>query len=411
MTVVQETEAQPGTSRISRVRTRYVRAASVVLSLVVVGSTVLFVSRSRGEFHQAIQSIDGADPRWILAALLLQCLLIALIGVKYRLLLRRLGYPLSTTTTTLMQLRRHTIGSILPFGGASSWVTFARDLSRSGVTIEDAVFTAGLATLTSEIAFAAFLVPVLVGLVITGEATGPMLAGSLLMLGLAALLTVVLLMICRLGPDAPLCRRFPRKLVGIVERTRAHGVSVRDLVLPVMLNLGVNAVGVAALFASCAAVGATPSLWAILAGRVIGSVLMLIAPFMQGTGAVELSLTASLREAGMPAAAALAAVLVFRITQFWFPLVVGGLAYVQVDRAAWTMRRRQIGLAAAGAVWIVALVISLLVANPDFDRPSFEDEAGIFWGLLVVLVLACAWFGFVRPAGRVRRAFARQRID
>lgn len=411
MTVVQETKTLPGVARTGRVRTRFVRAASVVLSLFVVGSTLLFVSRSRGEFHQAIRSIDGADPRWIVAALLLQCLLVALIGVKYRVLLRRLGYPLSTTATTLMQLRRHTIGSILPFGGASSLVTFARDLSRYGVTTEDAVFAAGLASLTSEIAFAAFLLPVLVGLVMTGEATGPMLAGSVLMLGLASLLTVALLIVCRLGPDAPLCRRLPRKLVGIVERTRAHGVGARDLVLPVTLNLGVNAIGVAALFASCEAVGATPSLWTILAGRVIGSVLMLVAPFMQGTGAVEISLTASLREAGVPAAAALAAVLVFRITQFWFPLVVGGVAYVRVDRTALIARRRQIGWAAAAAAWIVALVVAMLMANPDLDRPTFEDEAGIFWGLLLGLMVVCSWLGIAGSVGRVRRVYARQRID
>jgi hypothetical protein len=114
---------------------------------------------------------------------------------------------------------------------------------------------------------------------------------------------------------------------------------------------------------------------------------------------------------GVPAAPALAAVLVFRITQFWLPLAVGAVAYVRVDRAALTLRRRRIGLAVAGAMCLAALVVTKLLANPDLDRPTFEDEAGIFWGLLLGVTLLFARFGFAGSVGRVRRAFARQRID
>lgn len=397
--------------RSGRTRTTCIRAASVLLTLFVVGSTILFVARSHNEFRQALRGIDQATPHWIAVTLLLQAVVVALIGVKYQLLLRRLGYELPVSATSLMQLRRHTIGSILPFGGASSLVTFARDLGRYGVTTEDAVFAAGLSSLTSEIAFAAFLLPVLGGLVITGEVTGPMLAGSLVMIGLASLLAVAVLVICRMGPEARLCRRLPRKLVGVVERASAHGVGARDLLLPVVLNLGVNLVGVATLYASCHAVGVAPSLWTILAGRAIGSVFTLVAPFMQGTGAVELSVTAILRQSGVPAASALAAVLVFRVAQFWFPVIVGALAYVRIDRPALVNRRRLIGQSTVLAGCVATLVVAKLLARPDLDRPTLEDEAGIFWGALLGATVLFGWVLGPGSVGRLRRAFARQRID
>jgi phosphatidylglycerol lysyltransferase len=182
-------------------------------------------------------------------------------------------------------------------------------------------------------------------------------------------------------------------------------------VLPVVLNLGVNVVGLVTLFAACRAVGATPSLWTIVVGRMIGSVFTLVAPFMQGAGAVELSLTATLRKAGVPAALALASVLIYRVAQFWFPLAMGAAAYVRRDHVAFAVRRRT-GLVVAGAAGsVAAVVVTVLTAGPDLDRPTFEHGQGIFWVLALGVAMLFAWVAFVGSMGRLRRAFARQRIE
>ncbi|HEY7033163.1 MAG TPA: lysylphosphatidylglycerol synthase transmembrane domain-containing protein [Thermomicrobiales bacterium] len=411
MTNVPETESPPCAARAERTKAGWFRIASVLLTLFVVGSTALFLVQNRGEIRQAAHGVAGADARWVVFALLLQIVAVALIAVKYRLLLRRLGYRLPATATGRIQVRRHALSSVLPFGGASSLVIFARDLGGHGVTAEDAVFTAGLSSLVSEVAFAAFLLPVLAALVVTGEATGPMLVGSLLLLGLTTSLVVVVLLVCRSRPPARVARRVPGKLVGIMERAGSHGLRTRDLALPVALNLGVNAVGVVTLFACCRAIGATPSLWAIVVGRMIGSVFMLVAPFMQGAGAVELSVTATLRKAGVPTALALASVMMFRVAQFWFPLAMGAVVSVRADHVAVVVRRR-VGLVVTGAaVSATAIAVALLATRPDLDRPTLQDEQGIFWVLVLAVTMLFAWVACVGSVGRLRRAFARQRIE
>jgi uncharacterized membrane protein YbhN (UPF0104 family) len=411
MTILPKTETRPGADRARRAKTVWYRVASLVLTLFVVGSTVLFLAQSHGEIRQAARGVIRADPRWVAFTLSIQLVAIALIAVKYRLLLRRLGYRLPTMATARMHVRRHAVSSVLPFGGASSLVTFARDLGRYGVAAEDAAFTAGLSSLVSEIAFAMFLLPVLAGMVVTGEVTGPMLVGSLVMLVVTAALVVTLLLVSRLGAASPLRRRLPSRLLGIMERAGGHGVGPRDLVAPVALNLGVNVVGVITLYASCRAVSATPSPWTIVVGRMIGSVFMLVAPFMQGAGAVELSVTATLRKAGVPTVLALATVVMFRVAQFWFPLAMGAAAYVRVDRVATAVRGRVspaiAGAIASGGVFLAAMAL----ARPDLDHPTLQDEEGIFWLLALGLALQVAWIAFGGQAMRLRRAFVRQRVD
>jgi uncharacterized protein (TIRG00374 family) len=56
-----------------------------------------------------------------------------------------------------------------------------------------------------------------------------------------------------------------------------------------------------------------------LAGGAIGS----LAPTPGGLGAVEAALSAGLTAAGMPGAAAVSAVLLFRLATFWLPVPLG----------------------------------------------------------------------------------------
>jgi phosphatidylglycerol lysyltransferase len=405
------TETPRRADRARVARTTLFRVASIVLTLFVVGSTLLFLVQSHGEMHQAARGVAHADVRWAVFTLLIQFVTLGLIAVKYRLLLRRLGYRLPTTATARMHLRRHVIASAVPFGGAASLVIVARDLGQHEVTAEDAVFTAGLSSLVSEIAFVIFLVPVLIALIATGQATGPMLVGSFVLLGLTKLLGAAVLLLCRRRPPAWLRRRLPAKFVAVMERAGSHSLRARDLALPVVLNLGVNIVGLVTLYAACRAVGATPSLWTIVVGRMIGSVFALVAPFMQGAGAVELSVTATLRKAGVPTALALAAVLIYRVAQFWFPLAMGAAAYVRRDHVAFAVRRRTGLVVAASVGSLAAVVVAVSTAGPDLDRPTFEHAQGVFWVLVLGVTMVFAWVAFVGSTGRLRRAFARQRID
>ena len=65
-----------------------------------------------------------------------------------------------------------------------------------------------------------------------------------------------------------------------------------------------------------------------LAAAAIGSV----APTPGGLGAVEVALSTGLAAAGMPGAAAISAVMLFRLATFWLPIPVGWVAMQWLQR-------------------------------------------------------------------------------
>jgi uncharacterized protein (TIRG00374 family) len=63
-----------------------------------------------------------------------------------------------------------------------------------------------------------------------------------------------------------------------------------------------------------------------------GSALGSIIPTPGGLGAVEAALTAGLTAAGVPGAAAVSAVLLFRLLTFWLPVPLGWIAFNYLER-------------------------------------------------------------------------------
>jgi len=87
-----------------------------------------------------------------------------------------------------------------------------------------------------------------------------------------------------------------------------------------------------ALLAALRAVGAEPRPSVVLLAYSAAKLFALIPFTPGGLGFVEGGLVAILRLAGVPAAGALAATLVYRIASFWLPLPAGGVAYLLFRR-------------------------------------------------------------------------------
>jgi uncharacterized protein (TIRG00374 family) len=87
-----------------------------------------------------------------------------------------------------------------------------------------------------------------------------------------------------------------------------------------------------ALLAALRAVGADPRPSLVLLAYTAAEVLALIPFTPGGLGFVEAGLVGTLRLAGVPAADALAATLLYRIVAFWLPLPAGGVAFLLFKR-------------------------------------------------------------------------------
>jgi uncharacterized membrane protein YbhN (UPF0104 family) len=93
-----------------------------------------------------------------------------------------------------------------------------------------------------------------------------------------------------------------------------------------------NACYVAALWFSVHAFAGGLTFTAVAVVYLAGAAVASVAPTPGGLGAVEVALSTGLTAAGMPGAAAVSAVLLFRIATYWLPVPAGWLAMHALQR-------------------------------------------------------------------------------
>jgi phosphatidylglycerol lysyltransferase len=317
--------------------------------------------RHGAEVVRGLGAIAQSDPKWALVVMAAQLCTITLITMKYRTLFGRLGVHIPPVTMARAYVRRHFIGIVLPFGGPVGLVQFVKDLGRQRVRSSTVLTGSLMATIVNEISFFLFLIPAVAWLAIAGRVT-TMMAIGLLTLGtiVAVVLTFLLTMIFRGSVPPWLSTRLPDRIMASIDDIQSHQFGLRDIAAGIPFALGVNLAGLLMLAASLQAVGQHASMTTLLVARVAASLAILALPVFQGAGAVEVTVIGALHAGGVPVADAIAATLLFRIGQFWAPLMIGGMAILPWERCdprTW----RPIPLHATRVIETVAAMV-LLVA-------------------------------------------------
>lgn len=300
------------------------------LALLMVLATV-FVLRERDQVARIADILRDADSRWVAAAAGIEFGLVALTGLTYQALLRRLGHRMGWPALAIIHLRRVLVGTVTPVGGPASLYVLVRSLARNGVRTEDTLLCAGLRSVTGYAAFLLLLLPAIV----FSHPTRPIVIGAIA-LSVAFVVVIGALVWLLRAPAGPhrWQHRLTHHLTDPVERIRQHGLTVADLRRPFALALAIRLGGAAMLYACLRAVGESPDVSVALIAYVVGLLFLLIAPVFGGIGVVEVATAVALERLGVPAAPALAAALLCRLTELWLPLGLGLIAQLIDARRA-----------------------------------------------------------------------------
>ncbi len=292
-------------------------------SLLVVLFSV-FLIRQRQEVHHIFHALRNANPLWLAGALAIGLAIQALMGLALEPILRRLGKVVSRVALIRVQLQRHVISTIIPLGGPASTYALIRALGQQGVSTDDTIYASVLNGVLGYVSFVIVAIPVLLYLIAGGGVSAIVVYSAAALVVLVAVMVAALVLSHQRSAGlGAIERHLPKRVVSFLDGARAHEISAGDLLWPLVIHLVIDLLGVVMLYASLEAVHQEPSLETVLAGYAVGTIFLLVAPFFQGLGAVELSMTVVLRGFGIPSGAALAAVLLYRVAEVWAPLLVG----------------------------------------------------------------------------------------
>ena len=323
-------------------RARRHRWVRTVLVLLAAGVIVTIVVLDRHALGQSVSALGSLDLRWFLLAIACEFISLVAFGLSRRRLLRADGDQARFSSVMAITYAGNALSMSIPFAGAQLAVVFSyQQFRRRGLDPAVTGWALGVSAIASSSALALVLV---VGAV----AGGAPVATAVGFLGAAvfALPGITVILALRYPRARVLANRVIGWAVGLVRRViRKPGLdsAALDEFLEQLAGIRLRwhqygevfALAMVNWLADCAclacAIKATgePVPWAGLllaygAGAVAGSTGVTPGGFL----IVEATLTAALAATGMAPGRALAAVLAYRLVNFWMILLGGGVTLI-----------------------------------------------------------------------------------
>jgi putative heme transporter len=323
-------------------RTRRRQWARAVLVLLAAGVIVAVVILDRHALGQSVSALGGLDLRWFLLAIVCEGVSLVAFGLSRRRLLRADGDQARFSSVMAITYAGNALSMSIPFAGAQLAVVFSyQQFRRRGLDPAVTGWALGVSAIASSSALAIVLVVgALVGGAPVANAVGFLGAAIFALPAITVILALrypkarvvanrviswalglVRRIIRKPGLDPDALDEFPQQLAGI--RLRWHQY-------PEVFALAVvNWLADCACLACAIKATGEPVPWAGLllaygAGAVAGSTGVTPGGFL----IVEAALTAALAATGMPPGRALAAVLAYRLVNFWMILLGGGATLI-----------------------------------------------------------------------------------
>ena len=287
----------------------------------------IYFIRSQGKELQHVGTyIHQGHSSWLLAGAVLTMLYIGLQALMYQASFRALQLRLSLWKSTILFLKRNLISIFLPGGSITSLAFFTKDVQKE--TSEEnrtrIHFASTIYGFTGIVSIIIIAIPVLSYLTLAGDGWKDANEEVAIAIFLFILLIYVLTSFFRKGWIYRLLSRFIPK---INTEFKDQPDFKRWFSLVNVYSVLIDLTGVVHLYIAMLVMGADASWKIALIGYVIATLILVISPFLRGIGAIEFSLTVILKHYGYPASEALAITLIYRLFEFWLPVVAGIVSF------------------------------------------------------------------------------------
>ncbi len=298
-----------------------------LFGVAVLGAVVL-AALHFSEGRQFVAHLRHVQPRWIVAAALLQAATYLGQGQIWRTVTRAGNVPVGIATAYRLSVARLFIDQALPSAGLSGTVVMVKSLEQHGIPMP--VVMAGVVIDTAS-CYATYVIGLLAALVVSlvqHQATKLVLLVAVPFVPFALALTLGFIRLAG-RPPGRLARRlsrfrFLRRGLLLLEQadprlSRSRGLFARACVY----QLAVILLDAATIWVLILGLGLTPSAGGVFVSFMISTLTRLVGIAPGGLGTYEATSVLTLSMVGVSVPVALSATLLFRGMSFWLPLVPG----------------------------------------------------------------------------------------
>jgi phosphatidylglycerol lysyltransferase len=366
-----------------------------LFSAIFIAIAAWFISHQKTELLNVRDVLLHANGYLVLAGIALVILYIFVQGLMYLTSFASINVKVTLWDATILFLKRNFISVFLPAGGVASLAFFNREIEKKGVSRGQIYFASSIYAFVGILSVVIVAVPAFL-FVVSGGSVGPgkwyALAGVTLILLLFYFVYYSLLkkwklyyLILKVYPKAEL----------FIDDLKGNRMKTGQFINTILVSILIEFIGIAHVYISMVALNVSPSLSAAIIAYIVVVVFLIISPFLRGLGAIEVSMTWVLLQAGFGNIGAMSVTLLFRFFEFWLPLFTGILSFIlKIDK----LLMRILPAILILALGILNIISVLTPALPDrlkiihdyfiIDIVNFSNSFVLVAGLFLLITAA-----------------------
>ena len=319
----------------------------------------IFFRSERKELQEIIPHIENADARWLIAGIGVTILYILLQSGMYVSSFASIGLSLKWIDAIELFLKRNFLSIFLPAGGVSALAYTPSQLRKRGFNKTQIHQASGL------YGFAGLLTVFLVGfpviILFALSANQHVQSAWIGLTGVVFILAGIIWIAKSLKVKGKLYKfienKFPR-IAPVIDELFAANINNKKYVGAILFSTGVELSGMFHIYIAMLALGLPASFTVAAIAYMVSVLLMITSPFLRGLGAVEISLVYILEMYGYSTVQALSITVLYRVFEFWLPMIFGILAF------AWRGRHLFIRIVPALLIFTLGLINIISVVTP-----------------------------------------------
>lgn len=333
-----------------------------ILAVLMLLLAFMFFRSERKELLVIIPHIKAATPIWIAAGIILTVVYILLQAGMYRKSFSAIGLSLNWGYALVLFLKRNFISVFLPAGGISSLAYSPSQIRKAGFNQTQVHQASGI------FGFVGLLTVLIAGLPVLGytffksNLFASAWIGFLSVLLICVTLYLLVRSVHHKGKIYQLLERYFPQLIPAISELFAANVNQRQFLGVIFYSLGIELCGMLHIYIAMLALGIPASFGAAASAYIVSVLLMIVSPFLRGLGAVELSMVFVLEQFGYSSTQALSITVLYRVFEFWLPLVAGIFSY------AWKGRKIFLRVVPAIFVFGLGMVNVISVVTPPIRQ-------------------------------------------
>ncbi|MBZ5858454.1 phosphatidylglycerol lysyltransferase domain-containing protein [Flavihumibacter profundi] len=319
---------------------------------------IYFFRQERHELSSIIPYIEQANKNWLLAGFAITLVYIILQTGLFVYSFKSIQSTLHWLPAGQLFLKRNFISTFLPGGGITAFAYLPSMLRKENIERHKVFQGAGMQGFIGIASVILVGLPVILYTIFQQQHIKGAVSTLITVIILLAVLIFALATFRKKGRLHQVFVRYFPQAEKHLEDLFSFNLAYRPLVIAILFSVAIELAGILHLYIAMRAIGVQPSWEAAFTGYIISTLFLVISPFLKGLGAVELSLTYILKLYGFTTMEALEITLLYRLFEFWLPLLAGFLAW------AWKGRHLFLRLLPPTLIFLLGMVNIFSVLTP-----------------------------------------------